>query len=344
LSKQQIVQEEANAVRQSVGMIDGGTLGKIEVCGPDAALFLERFYTGRFADQQVGTSRYALLLDESAVIVDDGIASRLADELFYLTISTSNAAAVYREMQRWLQIWQLNVGLVNVTGAYGLINVAGPASREIVSKLVDMDLSESAFPMGSARETQVLGIPVRLVRVGFVAKLAFEIHMPSAHAPHVWKALLEAGFTHGIRPFGTDTQRLLRLELGHHMPGYDTDGLTNPYEVSAESALCMDKPFFIGQRSLKIIAKKPLNKILVPFVLPQGYSSEMPQDCNLVIEGSAIKGRVTSIGYSPSAKRVVGLAYVDPMQGKPGATFDIRTDNGTIAKATVVKTPFFNAE
>ncbi len=344
LGRLEIVQQEATAVRQSVGMIDGGTLGKIEVCGPDAAVFLERFYTGKFIDQKVGTTRYAMMLDESGVIVDDGIASRLADELFYLTISTSNAAAVYREMQRSLQTWQLNVGLVNVTGAYGLINIAGPKSRDVVAKLIDTDLSEANFPMGAVKEAQILGIPARIIRVGFVANLAYEIHVPSAQGLNVWKALLEAGASHGIRPFGTDTQRLLRLELGHHMPGYDTDGLTIPYEVGADHALAMDKPFFIGQRSLKIVAKKSRNKILVPFVLPVEYSSELPQDCNLVIEGGAIKGRVTSVSYSPAAKRVIGLAYVDPAQNKLGATFDIRTDNGSLAKATIVKTPFFNAE
>ncbi len=343
-SKQQLVQEEAQAVRQTAGIIDSGTLGKIEVCGPDAALFLERFYTGKFADQKVGTTRYALLLDEAGVVVDDGIASRLADELFYLTISTSNAAAVYREMQRWLQIWQLNVGLVNVTGAYGLINVAGPAARDIVGKLVSIDLSDAAFPMGAACETEVLGVPVRLVRVGFVAHLAYEIHMPSAHGLNFWLALMEAGAGYGIRPFGTDAQRLLRLELGHHLAGYDTDGLTNPYEIGAESALAMDKPFFIGQRSLKIIGKKKVAKLLVPFVLPQEYSGEMPQDCNLVIDGAAIKGRVTSVAYSPAAKRIIGLAYVDPARNQPGMVFDIRTDNGSIVKATVVETPFFNAD
>ena len=344
LDRLQIVQQEATAVRQSVGMIDGSTLGKIEICGPDAGLFLERFYTGKFADQKVGSTRYALMLDETGVIVDDGIASRLADELFYLTISTSNAAAVYREMQRWLQVWQLNVGLVNVTGAYGLINVAGPKSRDVVARLVNIDLSEANFPLGAVKEAQILGVPVRVVRVGFVAKLAYEIHLPSAQALNIWKVLMEAGSSNGIRPFGTDAQRLLRLELGHHMPGYDTDGLTIPYEVSAEHALSMDKPFFISQRSLEIIAKKPRNKILVPFVLPLGYSSEMPQDCNLVIEGGDIKGRVTSVSYSPAAKRVIGLAYVEPAQNKLGGTFEIRTDNGSLAKATIVKTPFFNAE
>jgi len=343
LNKHQIVQQEAAAVRKSAGIIDGGSLGKIEVCGPDAGLFLERFYTGKFVDQKTGSSRYAMLLDDTGVVVDDGVATRFSDELFYLTISTSNAAAVYREMQRNLQIWQLNVGLVNVTGAYGLINVAGPASRDIVGKLVNVDLSDSAFPLGAATETEILGVPVRLIRVGFVANVAYEVHMPSGHALSIWKALMEAGMSAGIRPFGTDTQRLLRLEMGHHLVGYDTDGLTIPYEIGAESALAMDKPFFIGQRSLKIISKKKTTKVLVPFVLPQEYSGEMPQDCNLVIDGDAIKGRVTSISHSPVAKRVIGLAYVDPAQKQPGSVFEIRTDNGSMVKATVVATPFFNA-
>ena len=344
LSKVEIIQQEAQGVRQSVGIIDGGTLGKIEVCGPDAAAFLERFYTGLYADQKVGHSRYVLLLDELGVVADDGIATRLADELFFLTISTSNAAAVYREMQRWLQIWQLNVGLVNVTGAYGLINVAGPNASKVLGKLVSIDVSDSAFPMGSAQTTEINGVPVRIVRAAFVAKQAYEIYMPTGHALSIWNALLEAGKAESIRPFGTDTQRLLRLELGHHMPGYDTDGLTNPFEVRAEKALHMEKPFFIGKRSLEIIAKKPLTKVLVPFSLAADYKGEMPQDCNLVIEAGGIKGRVTSISYSPAAKRIVGLAYVAPHQSELGNVFDIRTDNGGIAKATVVKTPFFNAE
>jgi len=344
LSKVETIQQEALNVRQSVGIIDGGTMGKVEVCGPDAAAFLERFYTGVYADQKVGRSRYVMLLDELGVVVDDGIATRLADELFFLTISTSNAAAVYREMQRCLQVWQLNVGLVNVTGAYGLINVAGPKASKVIAKLVSIDVSDEAFPMGTAQLTEINGVAVRIVRAAFVAKQAYEIYMPTAYALCIWNALLDAGKSEGIAPFGTDTQRLLRLELGHHMPGYDTDGLTNPFEVRAEHALHMEKPFFIGKRSLEIISKKPLTKVLVPFALAADYQGEMPLDCNLVIEAGEIKGRVTSIAFSPAAKRIVGLAYVAPHQVGLGNVFEIRTDNGTIAKATVVKTPFFNAE
>lgn len=344
LSKQEISQDEALAVRQAAGIIDGGSLGKFELQGPDASQLLERFYAGSFGSQKVGETRYALMVDESGVVVDDGVVSRLGEESFYITVSTSNAAAVYREMQRCLQVWKLGVGLTNVTGAYGLINVAGPKSRQIVGRLTTLDLSDKAFPYGEIREAEIAGIPARIIRVGFVAELAYEIHVAAGHAQHVWNALIDAGEPHGLRPFGTDAQRLLRLEMGNHLVGHDTDGLTNPYEIGAEWAIKMGKPFFVGQRSLKIIAKRPPKKRLVPFMLAEGYRGEMPQECNLVIAGGQIKGRTTSIAFSKAVNRVIGFAYVDPAQAQPGQEFQIRTDNGAMVKATVVKAPFIRAQ
>jgi sarcosine oxidase subunit alpha len=95
-SRAELIQEEARAVRTAVGLIDVGTLGKMEVRGPDAAEFLERVYTGRFADMKIGSTRYALMVDESGVIVDDGVVARLGDQVFYFTTTTGNSATLYR--------------------------------------------------------------------------------------------------------------------------------------------------------------------------------------------------------------------------------------------------------
>ncbi len=343
LSAADAVQQEALAVREKVGMIDGSTLGKIEVFGPDAAAFLERFYTGKFAGQKVGESRIAMLLDEAGVMLDDGIAVRMADDQFYVSTNSSNAATVYREMQRNVQLWKMQVTLVNLTGAMAAMTVAGPASRSVVEQLTDIDVSAAAMPDGAFRTGKVAGVDARLMRVSFVSDLAFEIHVPYKAGLHVWNAVMEAGKAFGIRPFGTDAQRLLRLEMGHHLISHDTDGLTNPFEAHSDSLVAMDKPFFIGQRSLKILAKKPLNKKLTTFVLDQGFNGELPNECNLVIDSANnISGRVTSISYSRYLNRHIGFAFVPPEQTNDGARFQIRTDSGAMVSATACNAPFFH--
>ena len=114
------------AVRQGVGLIDVGTLGKLEIRGPQAAEFLERVYISKYAGLKVGMTRYAVMCDESGVVIDDGVVARLADDHFYFTTTTSGAALIYRELSRWNTLWKLDCGIVNLTGAMAAMNLAGP--------------------------------------------------------------------------------------------------------------------------------------------------------------------------------------------------------------------------
>ena len=341
---EQAIAEEVTAVRQRVGAIDVGTLGKLEISGPDAGEFIERIYTGRFAKMAVGTTRYGLMCDETGVIIDDGIVARLAEDRFYVTTTTTASASAYREMQRWAIIWGLKVVLANATGHYGAINVAGPESRKLLRPMTDLDLSEAAFPYLGAREGKILGVPARFIRVGFVGELGYEIHVPANFARAIWDAVFDAGRTHGIRPFGVEAQRVLRLEKGHVIVSQDTDGLTNPFEAHMEWALKLDKPFFLGQRSLKILKRKPRQRQLVGFALAKGYAGPMPKECHLIIEANQIAGRVTSVTFSPTLGQAIGLAFVAPDKAAPGTAFQIRVDGGEMVPANVVATPFYDPQ
>jgi sarcosine oxidase subunit alpha len=343
-TREQCIEAEASSVRTNVGLIDLGTLGKLEVNGTDAVAFLGNLYTGRFAKLKVGMARYGVACDESGVLIDDGIVGRLAENRFYVSTTTSGSDAIYRKMLWWLVQWSLDVQLANATSAYGAMNLAGPSSRRVLQPLVEIPLDEESFPYLGMRECTVAGVPSRVSRVGFVGELGYEIHPRTDGALHVWDALMKAGEPFGIQPFGVEAQRLLRLEKGHIILGQDSDGLTNPYEAACGWAVRMKKPFFVGKRSLEILEAQGLKRNLVGFVLDKDYSGPVPRECHLVVDGPAILGRVTSAKYSPALGQVVGLAYVPPARAEVGSTLSIKIDRGELIRGTVVKLPFYDPE
>ncbi len=339
-SRAQSIEAEVQAVRSSVGIIDVGTLGKIEIYGPQAGLFLDRVYTGKLSDLKVGTTRYGLMLDESGVIIDDGVIARLAPEMFYFTTTTGGSATVFRELLRLNALWGLDCALVNVTGHRAAFNFAGPLSRELLQPLTDADLGEPQFPYLGARSARVAGVASRLLRVGFVGELGYEIHVAAGDAVQVWRALHAAGVPRGLRAFGVEAQRVLRLEKGHFIVGQDTDGLTDPFEASARWAVNMQKPFFVGQRSLRILQTRGPRQMLVGFEMLD--PARLPKECHLVIDAGAIAGRVTSVVHSRTLDKSIGLAMLAPSLARSRGEFEIRGEHGEMLEARIVATPFYD--
>ncbi len=341
-SRDDCIFDEATNVRENVGMIDVGTLGKLQICGPDAVRFLEHIYTSRFAKQPVGKLRYGVACDEMGVIIEDGVVVRLADDRFYVTATSSGAAAFYREMQRWALIFDMDVTLMNATGQLAAMNIAGPNSRDLLQELTDIDLSPDAFSYLGAREGTVSDAPVVLIRVGFVGELGYEIHVPASYGMRVWMSLMQAGERFAIQPFGVEAQRLLRLEKGHLIVGQDTDALTNPFEADVAWAIGKKKPFFVGARSLDVIQKKPLTRRLVGIAFPPDQTGPLPEECHLIIEGGEIAGRITSIGPRSAVGNPIAMAFVRPDMVAVGTKVQIRVDDGIMVEAEVTPLPFYD--
>lgn len=337
------MQAEALHVRRKVGIIDVSTLGGLDVRGPDAAELLNRMYTFAFLKQPVGRSRYALMTNEHGVVIDDGVCARFAENHFYVTATTSGVDRIYQQMLKWNAQWRLNVDIANVTAAISAVNVAGPDSRKVLEKVcADLDLSAEGFPYLGVRLGTVAGIKARLLRVGFVGELGYEIHVPARYALKLWDALIEAGKEFDIRPFGVETQRLLRLEKGHVIISQDTDGMTHPGEIDMGWAVSRNKPFFVGRRSVDILEAQPQKRKLVGFTLPK--TSPQPLEGHLVLKGPDISGNVTSCEYSQSLDQIIGLAYAAFDQSTPGQQIPIRVEDGVVVQATVVKLPFFDPD
>jgi sarcosine oxidase subunit alpha len=244
----------------------------------------------------------------------------------------------------WNQQWRLDVDIANVTAAYAGINIAGPKARAVVEKLdSDIDFSAAAFPYLAVRCGHLAGIPVRVLRVGFVGEAGFEIHCPSGFGGKLWDLLVEAGQSFGIAPFGVEAQRVLRLEKGHIIVGQDTDGLTNPAEAGMTWALSKTKPAYLGKRSVDMQVAKGVGRVLAGFTLPD-RNAPCPKENHLVIEGGDIVGRVTSAVLSPTLNKVIGLVYLPVSRSAVGSRFQIRIDGGRMVDAEVIPTPFYDPD
>ena len=333
---------EAAAVRSAAGLIDVSTLGKIEVMGPDAGRFLDAVYLTSHGKQPIGGARYALRCDATGALVDDGVMCRLSRDYYYVSTTSGQATATHRHML-WLQAqWRMRIEIAGVTGAYAAINLAGPAARDILQKLAsDIDLSADAFPYMTLRMGHLDGIRARLIRVGFVGELGYEIHVPAMSGEVLWDRLMDAGHAEGLRPFGVEAQRLLRLEKGHAIIGQDTDGLTTPQEANMAWAVAKKKGDYWGRAAVEARGSRGAEKLLVGFRL-NDPAAPVPPECCLVIEAGEIMGRVTSASASAACGGVIGLGVLAANLAAPGTEFRIKLPDGRFIDATVTPTPFYD--
>lgn len=153
---------------------------------------------------------------------------------------------------------------------------------------------------------------------------------------------MEAGKSLDIKPFGVETQRLLRLEKGHIIVSQDTDGMSHPGELSLNWAVNRKKPFFIGCRSVDIVMAQKQTRKLVGFKLP--VTSTKPEEGHLVLGGENISGNVTSCEFSPATNAIIGMAYVGINQSEIGFQLPVRVNNGEMVMAEVVALPFYDPD
>lgn len=340
---------EVLGTRNGLGLIDVGTLGKLLIRGKDIPALLERLYTNKWSGLAVGRARYGLMVNEEGIVADDGVAARLSDDTWYITVTTSGADAVYEGLEWNLQAgWNYEVHVNNLTDTYTAMNLTGPHARAALQPLTEIDLSNEAFPYMSVRQGTVAGAPVIILRIGFTGELGYEIHAPAGYGLYLWEKLVEAGQPYNITPFGVEAQRIMRLEKGHFIVSQDTDGLTDPFMAGLEWAVKMEKADFVGKPSLVRVQRRGVTSKLVGYeMLDPNLVSE---EANQIVRpnphwpiGLEIIGRITSSRYSPTLKKSIGLCWLPADQSAPGSEFTVRI-RGELHKGRVVPLPFYDPE
>ena len=318
--------EEALAVRQGLGIIDVGTLGKLEVSGPDVQKFLHFMMPGKYAKLKVGRVRYHTMVGEDGILTEDGTISHIAEGRYFISTTTGNAEAIYNNFRWWITTDGFDVHLKDLGASLAAVNVTGPKAREMMQPLVDIDLSNEAFPYMACGMARIQEVLVYLFRIGFTGELSYEVHYPAEYGEAMWDFLLEKGHSFGMKPFGVESQRMLRLEKGHILPGVDTDALTNPYQAGVGFTVKDDKPDFIGKSFLAHFKERGIEEQLISYKLAPGMP--VPDDGVVILDQGKIIGRVTSSRMSPVLGHGIGLGWVKASYAKPGTKVSIRLASG----------------
>ena len=344
------VQRESKAARESAGILDASTLGKIDIQGTDASEFLNRVYTNAWSKLAVGKCRYGLMLNEDGMVYDDGVTTRLGENHYIMTTTTGGAANVLGKLEDYLQTeWpELDVYLTSVTDHFATISVCGPNSKKIISNVIpDLDLSDENFPHMSFKNTKIGKINIRVMRISFTGEHSYEINIQANYANSVWEKCMEVGKDFNITPYGTETMHLLRAEKGFIIVGQDTDATMTPIDLQMDWIVSKKKYDFIGKRSLyRSDTIKDDRKQLVG-LLTDNPNEILEEGAQIVadVNKSPIEmlGHVTSSYYSPNLKKSIALGVVRGGKNMMGKKLIIPMENKTI-NVTVADPVFLDKE
>ena len=344
------VQRESKAARESAGILDASTLGKIDIQGTDASEFLNRIYTNSWSKLGIGKCRYGLMLNEDGMVYDDGVSTRLDENHYIMTTTTGGAANVMGKLEDFLQTeWpELDVFLTSITDHFATVSVCGPNSRKILNKIIpDLDLSDKNFPHMSFKNAHIGKIKCRVMRISFTGEHSYEINIQANYGKSVWEKCMEAGKEFNITPYGTEAMHLLRAEKGFIITGQDTDGTMTPIDLQMDWIVSKKKYDFIGKRSLYRSDTIREDRKQLVGLITEDPKEVLEEGAQIVSEVNKkpveMLGHVTSSYYSPNLNKSIALAVVRSGKQMLGQKLFVPMENKTI-NVTVTDSVFFDKE
>jgi sarcosine oxidase subunit alpha len=337
---------EIETVRTNVGLLDASTLGKFRLFGPDALKALQRVYVSDMRRMHPGKAKYSAMCNDDGCLTDDGVIVQTGENEYYFTTSTGRAGVTAEWIRYHTRFDSWDFAIVNLTDAYGVINIAGPNARAVLSKVTQAAVDNEAFPYMGYQEFETGGVPVRALRLGFVGELSYELHVPSSWMAYVWGLLLEAGQEFGIRNFGLEAQNALRLDKAHIIIGSESEQRTTLHDLGLGFLWHRHKPEAktVGDAALRHTEKQPGRLKLVGFKM-ESAPAAAPKDGSPIVD-KRIRGYVCTARLSVALKEVVGLALVDDELAAEGSRLSIYEDGcqGQLINAKVVKKPFYDPQ
>jgi sarcosine oxidase subunit alpha len=340
-------QRETAIVRKTAGLFDGSPLGKLEVFGPDAARFLDLMYVGTMSTLALGQARYGLLLNENGTVMDDGIVARLGEQHYWVNTSSAGVDRTAASFEEWLQCEYVNfkVAVTPVTSRWANVTVAGPRAWDWLAAVgFDTALAPDSMRHMTLRESELDGVPLRVLRASFSGELGYEVNLPADHASALLERLWAYADRYGAALYGVEALQVMRVEKGYIHIGTDTDGTTLPGDIGFARAMDRKAAEFVGRRSLLRPAATDPDRLQLVGLTPADRKTLLPVGAQIAASPppALTEGHVTSSYLSPELGRPVALAMLTRGLQRTGERVRVH-HLGTTIEADVVKPPFIDA-
>ncbi len=330
------VTDEHRCVRNAAGLFDVSHMGRFELSGEGADALLSLITPVAIDPLPKGGAQYAMLLNAEGGIIDDIYIYKKGENDYLIIVNASNRLKALRWIKK--QRTGNSPKIQDLTEETALIALQGPKSWDILSQIIPSRKKEIPLRRFIELEspTAAPGAKLLIARTGYTGEKGYEIVMPAENAQDIWRAIMAAGESFGIKAAGLGARDTLRLELGYPLYGHEMDEETTPIEADLTRFVDFEKDF-IGKEKLVEQQEKGFPRKLVGFeLLDQG----VPREGLLIYSEQKEIGKVTSGNYSPSLRKGIGMAYIDRNYSEEGTELliDIR---GKGALAVIVKKPFY---
>ena len=331
------VRREVDNVTRNVGLLDMTAFAKCRVSGPGAEEFLNRFVANS-APKQVGRLCLAHALNRNGGVHSEFTIRRESADSFYLV----SAGAFQRLDHDYLLKYMPRDGSVQftpLTGAVGVLVVAGPKARKLLSRVTRADLSNKAFRWLTARDIVVGSAPVNAMRVNFVGELGWELHHPMEYQNHIFDALFEAGEDLELAPFGIRAMDSMRMEKSYRLVGTELSIEYSAFESALDRFVKLDKGDFLGRERLLEGSRDGLGQVLCTLEVHDVDDADALGNNALLKDGETV-GRATSGNYGFRVDKSLALGMLPPDLAVPGAEVEIEVLDRMLPATVIADSPF----
>ncbi|WP_435141301.1 sarcosine oxidase subunit alpha family protein [Pseudopelagicola sp. nBUS_19] len=316
---------EVNMVRNTVGICDVSTLGKIDMQGTDAGAFLDFVYSNVFSTLKIGRARYGLMLREDGTVMDDGTTARIGETQYVMTTTTAGAGSVMRHLEYTQQCLcpELDVSMLSITEQWSQFAVAGPKSRELINALVDEDVTDETWPFMGCGTVCIEGVSGRLFRISFSGEHAYEIAVPARYGDSLFRLLTARAEALGGGLYGMEALNVLRIEKGF-ITHSEIHGRVTAFDIGAERMVSQKKDCIGKTMSKRRGLNGPDREQLVG-LMPIGPVKQLTAGAHLFEDGvqqirENVQGYTTSVGFSPTMQSSLALAFLRNGRARHGDT------------------------